>query len=86
MAAGEIDFAGYALTNPGLVFRLGHFTDEFMAWRAGKTIVSALEFEISGTDSGRQQADARESLGNARQTLFPNFHASGFEVNGKHVV
>jgi hypothetical protein len=54
--AGEVNFAGYAASDP---FRAGsrnrhHFANEFMSWGPGESIVAALQFEIGGTDTGGQ--------------------------------
>jgi threonine synthase len=84
MAAGEIDFAGDGATDPGGIFGLGHFAHEFMAGGAAESVVAALQFEIRRTDSGSEHADAREAMRNARERLFANFDASGFEMNGEH--
>ena len=84
MAAGEIDFAGYGAADPGGIFGLSNFADEFVAGCAAESIVAALQFEIRRTDSGSEHADAREALGNAGERLFANFDASGFEMNGEH--
>jgi hypothetical protein len=78
MAAGEIDFAGYTFS------RIHHFTDEFVARRSLKTVVSTLKLEVCRADSGRQQADARESLGNTRQRPSADFDPARFEMDGKH--
>ncbi len=69
MAASEIDFAGDALADPRSVGGVRDFADEFVAGRAGESVVSALKFEIGGTDSGGEQADAREAFRDARQRL-----------------
>jgi len=61
-----------------------HFADEFVTWSARETVVSTLQFEISGTDTRGKQADAGEALGHAGQRLAAHFHAPGFEMNGKH--
>jgi hypothetical protein len=84
VAASQIDFAGDAPADPLLLFRLGHFTYEFMSGRARKTVVTALKFEVRGTDARSQQTDTRKTLGDAGQRLRSNFHASGLEMNGQH--
>jgi hypothetical protein len=86
MAAGEVNFTGDSLADPSLVIALCHLADELVPRRPGESVVSALEFKIGRADSGGPQSYARESLWNTRQRLSADFHASGFEVNGKHVV
>jgi hypothetical protein len=86
MSAGEIDFAHDPLSDPRFVFCLGNLPHEFVAGSSGKPVVSALELEIGGADSGGEQPDACESMWDPRQRLLANFHASGFEVYGEHVV
>jgi len=89
MAAGEIDFAGDAAANPlglaGARFVNGHhLSDEFVAGRAGESVVAALQLEVGRADAGGQQADAREAFGDARKRGAAQFHAAGFEMDGKH--
>jgi hypothetical protein len=79
---GEIDLADYTFPNPGFIGSLGHLADELVAGRSGKTVVSTLEFEVGGTDSGGQQTNPGESLGYARQRLLADLNASRFQVNG----
>jgi hypothetical protein len=82
MSAGEVDFASHSFPNPRLVGGVCYFTNEFVAGRAGKAVVSALKFEIRRTDSGGQHANPGESLWHARQSLMAKTHTAGFEVNG----
>ncbi len=86
MSTRQVDFAGYAASDP-LCAAAGdgyHFAYEFVSGRAGESVVSALQFEIGGTDPRREQTDAGEALGYARERLAAHFDAAGFEMNGKH--
>jgi len=78
VTAGEIDFAGYALPS------LHDLTDEFMARRSGKAVVSTLQFQIGGADPSGQQPNASEALGDAGQRLAAHFDAARLKMNGKH--
>jgi hypothetical protein len=82
MPAGEVDFACDTLPNPRFVGGVCYFTDEFVAGRARKAVVSALKFEIRRTDSGGQHANPGESLWHARQGMMAKTHTAGFQVNG----
>lgn len=78
MAAGEVDFSGDAFA------RIGHFADELVTRRSAESVVSALQFEVCRADAGREQANAREAFGNARQRLTANLDPAGFKMDGEH--
>jgi len=85
MTAGKIDFAGDTTPDP-LWFRrtVYDLTDEFVTGRAGEAVVSTLQLEIRGTDSGGQQANAGEAFRDAGERLAAHFDAPGCKMNGKH--
>src|SRR5580704_14349654 len=85
IAARQIDLAGDAFPNPLPVFGVRHLADKLMARRAGEAVVTALQFEVGGTDSSRKEPDSSKSLGHPRQLLAPHFHAPRFQMNSQHV-
>ena len=52
----KIDFTDDAPTEKTGIVRLYNLADEFMAWRAGKIIVAAKEFQVGVTDAAVQQS------------------------------
>ena len=84
VSAGEIDFADHPFPNPSFVGGLRDFAHEFVAGRAGKAVVSALQLEVGGADSGGEQANPGETLGYTRQRDLAKLHTARFQVNGKH--
>src|SRR4051812_41246719 len=84
MSAGEVDLTDDSLPNPRLVCGLCDFADKFVARRAEEPVVSALEFQVGGTDSRGEQADSRKTFRHSRQRNLAEPHASRFQMNGKH--
>ena len=86
VAAGQIDFAGDPLPDPLWHPRAAATTSPTNSWPGvpREAVVSALQFQIGGADSGGKQADAGEALRDARQWLAAHFDASVFEMNGEH--
>jgi hypothetical protein len=82
MSAREIDFADDPFPNPRCVGGVCHFAHEFMAWGAGKTVVSALKLQVRGTDSGGEHPNPGESLWHAGQRNAAQLHAARFQMNG----
>jgi threonine synthase len=83
-SASQVDLTHYASPNPRFVGGVGDFADELVTGSARETVVSALELEIRGTDSGSEQANPSESFGYAGQREAAKLDFSGFQVNSEH--
>jgi hypothetical protein len=81
-AAGQVDLANHAASNQRGRIRLDHLADELMAGRAGKAVITALEFQIGIADASAEQADESEARGPVGARLVVYFYASVFQVYG----
>ena len=84
MAAREIDLTGNALSNPIRILRRDHLAYEFVPGCSVKSVIAALQFEISGADSGCDHADSRESRGRSGYRFLADCNSTRFDMNGDH--
>src|SRR5215472_3294122 len=84
MPAREVDLSYNPFADPPLVVSLYDFAYEFVARRSGKSVVSALEFQIRVANPAEKQTDKRETLRPSRCSGRMNSDTSVLNLNGDH--
>ena len=82
--ACEIDFSDHAATQQPRIVGINHFTDEFVAGRARKTVVAAKELDIRIADAAAQKSNDSVTL---RPSGFPDLfyrRTTLFKVDRDH--
>ena len=84
LAARQVDLAGDADAQPLRVFTGDDFAHELVSGCSGESIVTALQFEVSGADSCGEHSNTSETQGDTGQGSVTNIDALRLEVNLKH--
>src|SRR5437867_2881950 len=85
LPARQIDLADDAPSQQIPVIRRHDFSDEFMARRSRKTVVTAKQLQICVADSGAEESDHRLTLSGRGTGRFADRRAMFLEVDGNHV-